>query len=301
MYNGPKPRDIDITYADHSYELITCLVSGEQKRILQDRYLRKFGITKDEYYIKFPGAPVKSLAASESYRKSAISELGSSIRSKNLTKLNLTDSNFQVNRKAGIKEFLDSDESLEYRKSQSGNTKRQHKETNLEDKIREYFKSAFLGSEDQQNRKLRASINNPGSSQEVREKIKNTYLKNSELGLHNKETKFKKKMYRNTGLIYQSSYEFDFLELCNELNVLDRIKNSPCFSDKDYPYNFYAPDYILDDRYVIEIKSWYIENLQEKRCPGLLKIKEELVIKKGYKFLYVKDKNYTSLLRLISF
>ena len=131
---------------------------------------------------------------------------------------------------------------------------------------------------------------------EAREKSRQTYIKNSDLGLHNKETKFKKKLYKETTLMYQSSYELDFLELCDNKGILDRIKNAPCFSDIDYPYNFYAPDYILDDIYVIEIKSWYIENLQEKRCPGLLKKKEELVISKGYKFLYIKDKDYTSFL-----
>lgn len=44
---------------------------------------------------------------------------------------------------------------------------------------------------------------------------------------------------------------------------------------------------------MIEIKSWYIENLQEKRYPGILDIKKKLIESKGYKFLYIKDKDYT--------
>jgi len=231
------------------------LVNGEQKRILQDRYLRKFGITKDEYLARFPGAPVNSMSASDSYRRVALSDKGRESRSKNLTRLNLEDENFQAKRKQASKDFLNSDRSLEYRKRQSENTTKQHKETNLEDCMRFYFKTKYIGSVDQKDRSERMKSNNPGSREDVKEKSKNTYLKNSELGLHNKETKFKKKIYKGTELMYQSSYELDFLESCDRLNILDRIKNSPCFSDKDYPYNFYAPDYILDDTYVVEIKS----------------------------------------------
>lgn len=126
-----------------------------------------------------------------------------------------------------------------------------------------------------------------------------TYIKNSNLGLHNKETKFSKTQYKDSGLMHQSSYELDFLELCDKRNILDRIKNAPCLSAKSYPYNFYLPDYILDDNYIIEIKSWYIENLQESRYPGILKLKEQLVIDKGYKFLYIKDKDYSILENII--
>jgi hypothetical protein len=42
-----------------------------------------------------------------------------------------------------------------------------------------------------------------------------------------------------------------------------------------------------------------MESLQEKKCPGLLKIKEKLVVDKGYKFLYIKDKDYTNFLNIV--
>lgn len=125
-----------------------------------------------------------------------------------------------------------------------------------------------------------------------------TYIENSNLGVHRRET-IKKKKYKETDLYYQSSYELDFLELCDKHNILPRIKNAPCLSADYYPYNFYAPDYILDDTCIIEIKSWYIENLQEKKCPGLLKLKEQLVVDKGYKFLYIKDRDYSRLETII--
>jgi hypothetical protein len=296
MYQGPIPTDIDIKYPVHTYELITCLINGEQKKIIQDRYLKKFNSSKEEYLRLFPGAPLKSLSASESYSRAANSDEGKKRRSETITNLNLNNRDFQEKRIKASREFLDSDRSMEYRKKQSDKAKKQHKETDLEEHVREYFKTRYQGSKDQTDRSIRMIKNNIGSSIESKQKSRQTYIKNSELGLHNKETKFKKKKYKETNLIYQSSYELDFLIKCEELNILNRIKNSPCLSDKDYPYNFYQPDYILDDAFIIEIKSWYIENLQEKQCPGILKMKEELVVNKGYKFLYLRDKNYNPLL-----
>ncbi len=301
MYKGPDPQDIDINYPIHTYELITCLVNGEQKRIIQDRYLLKYGISKVEYLIKFPEAPLKSLAASESYSRAASTEEGRKRRSETITNLNLNSVDFQEKRKKASKDFLESDRSNEYRRIKSEMAKKQHKETDLEDHIRKYYKERHPGSDAQKQASIRSTLYNPGSLPEAREKGRQTYIRNSEMGLHNKETKFKKKLYKETSLMYQSSYELDFLELCDNKEVLARVKNAPCFSAIDYPYNFYAPDYILDDIYVIEIKSWYIENLQEKRCPGIIKKKEALVISKGYKFLYIKDKDYNELLKVFSF
>lgn len=280
MYTGPNPKDINSDFPDHTYDLIVCLMDGSQKRIIQERSLKKFyNVTKKEYLEKFPGAPLMSLSAKQQ-------------RSKTMTTLNLDNNEFQKKRIKASKEFLDSDRSTEYRKTQSDKAKEQHK-NGLDDAVRKYFKERFKGTDDQKNRKLRFKENNPNYVDGMQQKKKDTYIKNSELGLHNKETKFKKKKYKDTNLIYQSSYELDFLEYCEKNNLLDKIKNSPCFSSEDYPYNFYAPDYILDNQYIVEIKSWYIENLQEKRYPGILEIKKKLIESKGYKFLYIKDKNYS--------
>ena len=282
MYNGPHPKDISCDFPDHTYDFIVCLLDGSRRKIIQERSLKKFyNITKKEYLEKFPNAPLMSLSAKAQ-------------RSKTMTNLNLDNSEFQKRRAHASKEFLESNRSLEYRINQSEKAKIQHK-CGLDDAIRKYFKERFNGTDDQKNRKLRFKDNNPNYADGIQQKKKDTYIKNSELGLHNKETKFKKKKYKATNLIYQSSYELDFLEHCEQHNLLDRVKNSICFSSDDYPYNFYAPDFILDNEYVIEIKSWYIENLQEKRYPGILEIKKKLVESKGYKFLYIKDKDYTLL------
>lgn len=301
MYNGPKPSTINQNWPDHSYEYITCLVSGKSKKSIQNRHLREYGYTRESYMETFPGAPLMSEKSRDNYKKSALSETGKKIRSKNLTNLNLNNKEFQEKRKKSSQEFLNSNRSLEYRQKASERAKRQHAETNLNNYVSQYFKTKFQGSEDQKNRSKRMKgknniINLPG----VKEKAIQTYIENSRKGNNLKQTRFKKKRYQDTKLIYQSSYELDFLNFCKENNLLNRIENSRCFSSNDYPYNYYEPDYCLDKKVIIEIKSWYIENLQEKRCPGILNLKKQLVESEGYKFLYIKDKKYEEFLRYIN-
>jgi hypothetical protein len=283
IHNSLKANDKRIqTWATKTKEE-TDLATERRKSTCKDLYGVEF-ISQTDEVRKINSHPSVELCAA---------------RSKNLTDLNLNNKKFQENRQNSCKEFWKSDRSDELRKIKSDRAVIQHKETNLDDQVKKYFKERYQGSDNQKEKSKRLKLNNPGSKPEAREKSRQTYIKNNELGLHNKETKFKKKLYKDTILMYQSSYELDFLELCDTSNMLHRIKNAPCLSADYYPYNFYAPDYILDDIYIIEIKSWYIENLQEKRCPGILKLKEQLVADKGYKFLYIKDKDYSNLLSYV--
>jgi hypothetical protein len=298
MYTGPEPKSINENFPDHTYELITCLISGEQKRSLLNKYLSKFNLSRESYLEKFPGAPLMSYSSRDAYRKSALSEEGRKTRSNNITKLNLTDTNFQKKRQDAVTGFLNSDRSHPYRLNASKKAKLQH-QNGLDDSIRHYFKTRYIGSDDQMNRSKRARKNNPGTREDVKQKSKDTYIRNVNLGLHNKETKFKKRLFKDTSLTYQSSYEEDFLLRCEAFQIIDKIQNAPCLTDASYPYRYYQPDYIFDNQYVIEIKSWYVENLQEKKCPGITKLKEGLVIQKGYKFIYIKDKDYTQFNNII--
>lgn len=301
MYSGPVPKTINPEWPDHSYEYVTCLVSGKSKKSILNKHLQEYGHTRDSYIKKFPGAPLMSEKSRDNYRKSALSKEGRKTRSKNITNLNLNNLDFQEKRKKSCREFLDSEGSIMYRKNASGKAKKQHAETDLNDHVSRYFKTKFQGSEDQKNRSERMKgknniVNLPG----VKEKARQTYIENSKKGLNLKETRFKKKRYQGTNLIYQSSYEFDFLKCCSENNMLDRIENPQCFSSDDYPYSFYEPDYCLDKKIIIEIKSGYIEDLQEKKCPGILNLKRQLVESQGYMFLYIKDKNYKEFLEYIN-
>ena len=104
---------------------------------------------------------------------------------------------------------------------------------------------------------------------------------------------FKKKKFKSTNLYYQSSYELDFLNYL-ELVGFDfgRIRNGISYYDEQ---KLYFGDYLIDDKYCIEIKSWWIEQLQEKKNPGSLAFKQQLVEKFGHTWIYLKDKNYSSI------
>jgi hypothetical protein len=292
MYTGPVPPQVNKNYPMHTYELITCLVNGEQKRVIQDRYLKKFGYSRQRYISEFPGAPLKSFAASDAYRSSALSDNGRKTRSETMANLNLNNKEFNLKRKESLTEFYTSDRSIEYKQKKSELAKIQHK-NGQSDYVKEYFKERYTGSEDQLNRSIRMTHRNPTACPKVREKIISTYIKNRTTGMHT--SRFKKKQFKNTGLIYQSSYEKHFLEYCEIHGILHRVKNAHILTDNTYPLKFYEPDYIIDETYIVEIKSWWIEKIQEERTPGILKLKESLVISKGYNFLYIKDKNYDQL------
>lgn len=300
MYTGPNPKDINANWPNHSYQYVTCLVSGESKKSILNKHLQKYGYDRETYLKDFPGAPLMSEKTRESYRKSALTEKGKKLRSKNLTALNLYSQDFNEKRKKSFQEFLNSERSNEYRKNASKKAKKQHRNTELPKKVRKYFKTRYQGSLDQKNRSKRMKGKNnivykPG----VKEQAKQTYIENSKKGLHSRETRFKKKRFEDTDLIYQSTYELDFLNLCKDNGILNRISNCHCFTSNDYPYNYYEPDFCLDNKVIIEIKSWYVEMLQERKYPGILDLKKKLVESEGYSFLYICEKNYKNFLEII--
>lgn len=252
--------------------------------------LERYGV---EYNLQRPEV-IEINSCRGSKGNAEVSEKVRKSRSANMKKLNLENSEFQEKRIAGFKKFLDSDDSIEYRIKKSELAKEQHKNGQAEH-VKKYFKEKYQGSDTQKRASDRLKTNNPNNIPGVQEKKKNTYIQNSEKGLHNKETRFKKKRYGSTELIYQSSYELDFLKYCDQNNILHRIANAPILTSKDYPYNYYLPDFLIDNEYIVEIKSWYIEETQEKKYPGILAIKKALVESKGYKFLYIRDKDYSTI------
>lgn len=292
-YTGPVPKDINQKFPDHSYEFVTCLINGEQKKIIQNRYLEKFGYTKQTYLEKFPNAPLKSFSASESYRKSALSEKGKQARSRNMKLLNTKNVEFQIKRQQGVEQFWISDKSHDRRKKLSEMCKEQHKH-GLEDSIRKYFFTKYKGSIDQVERRKRMKENNPSHDPKNIEKAKQTWLRN-----YNENKHFKKSYYKNTNLTFQSRLEYQFLVQCEHLNILQRIKNAPSLKDEIYPRRFYIPDFMLDNLYIIEIKSWYIEEKQFKINPLVNEEKKQLVCRLGYKWLYIKDNDLSEFMSII--
>jgi len=96
---------------------------------------------------------------------------------------------------------------------------------------------------------------------------------------------------------YQGTYEFDFIKHCENLKILDKISNGPFLwyehdnKRKRYFCDFYIPNYNL----IIEIKSshWYETELEKNLT------KQKACIAQGYNFIFVIDKDYSELDKIL--
>ena len=115
-----------------------------------------------------------------------------------------------------------------------------------------------------------------------------SYTKTDEYLEKTKKTKLKNH--------YQGTYELDFLENYYHKIGIDRGKSIKYdFNGKEHVY---FPDfYISELNLLVEIKSrkWYDEHLEKN------KVKEKSCIDQGYNFLFVIDKDYSSLDEIIKF
>lgn len=115
------------------------------------------------------------------------------------------------------------------------------------------------------------------------------------------EDNIKTYKYKNTKLTYQGSYEYDFLQLCENLNILEKINNGNVFEylDKDkklHNKHILKTDFSLDN-YEIEIKSSWI--LKKQGGPSVLFAKKDAVENTGKKYILILDKDYTEFLYLL--
>jgi|AntAceMinimDraft_10_1070366.scaffolds.fasta_scaffold06563_3 hypothetical protein len=106
------------------------------------------------------------------------------------------------------------------------------------------------------------------------------------------------KKYKDTELYYQSSYEYDFLQLCENKKILHRISNGHFYNylkeDKDMGFRTIT-DFCLDDKFEIEIKSTYIM----KKQGGVERVfaKKRAIEVNNKKYVFVLDKNYSSFVK----
>ena len=120
-------------------------------------------------------------------------------------------------------------------------------------------------------------------------------MKVEELFIKNLKSRHTIKLHDESGLYYQGSYELDFINYCVGNSI--EVKRGPvidynmCGIDRKYYSDFYLPI----NNFIIEIKSSYTfdkdyeENL----------LKREYSIKSGYSFLFIIDKNYDELEKII--
>lgn len=139
------------------------------------------------------------------------------------------------------------------------------------------------------------------------EKAKQTFLlrlgvdnnmKDPNLFAKNQRSRFQVKQYKETELYYQANYEYNFLELCESLNMLNKIEKGPTIRYKiNNKYKIYHSDFYINDlNLIIEIKSgyWYRDNIEETIC------KKKASIYSNYNYCIVIDNDFNEFIKLIS-
>ena len=109
------------------------------------------------------------------------------------------------------------------------------------------------------------------------------------------KTRFQFHNYLNTNLIYQSSYELDFLEKYYD-KYLDiqrgfSIKYEFNGKNKIYHSDFFIPSLNL----IVEIKNSYLA----KKDKDEIEAKKIAVLNKGYNFILIIDKKYDDLNNIV--
>lgn len=106
------------------------------------------------------------------------------------------------------------------------------------------------------------------------------------------------KKFKNTDLYYQGSYEYEFLELCEELDIIKDIKNGNSYNflneDKDFGLRTLT-DFSYKN-YEIEIKSTWI--LEKQGGWDKIKAKKRAIENKGKEYILILDKDYDEFKRL---
>jgi len=112
---------------------------------------------------------------------------------------------------------------------------------------------------------------------------------------------FKSKKFNNGNLYYQSSYELDFLHFCESNGIINLIENGGVYRilEQDRLYgNRTLTDFKIND-IEIEIKSSYI--LKKQGGIDVLNAKKRAVESTGKKYLFILDKNYLELEKIIQY
>lgn len=103
------------------------------------------------------------------------------------------------------------------------------------------------------------------------------------------------KKYKDTDLYYQSSYELDFLELCERNDILHKVRNGNSYNISES--NRMLTDFSIGN-YEIEIKSTYVMEKQG----GITKVfeKRDSVLSMGNQYIFILDKDYTEFINIFN-
>jgi hypothetical protein len=121
-------------------------------------------------------------------------------------------------------------------------------------------------------------------------------VQNREIYIQRMKKQNKIHEYNGTGVLYQGTYEKDFLDKYYNKFKINNFEGKISFIYEDNN-KIYIPDfYILDLNLIVEIKSSYWFNkFKQKNI-----IKEERCIELGYNFIFIINKNYKELDHIVS-
>jgi len=150
---------------------------------------------------------------------------------------------------------------------------------------------------------LKYGVENVFELENIKEKIKKTCLQrygveypaqNEDIFLKTQKKRFKIEKYKNTNIYSQGSYEKDFLNKFYDKIEIRRAKSFIyIFNEKEHYYHpdFYAPKFNL----IVEIKSKYIYELEIEQN----QLKRQACLNEGYNYIFIIDKNYTEIEKLL--
>lgn len=144
----------------------------------------------------------------------------------------------------------------------------------------------------------RMVLNNPMKNKETVDKQTETFLNKIETG---EIIFFRTKQYKDTALHYQGTYEYDFLEYCENAGILEEIKNSKSFKylkEDELLEKRHLPDFLFRQNYIIEIKSTYI--LEKQGGWSIIDAKKRSVESCGYVYLLILDKNMSEFIDILN-
>jgi len=151
----------------------------------------------------------------------------------------------------------------------------------------------------------RYGVENVFQNQEIKDKIKNTNLerygvdnvmKNIEIFDKAHKSSYRIIKHNNLDITYQGTYELDFINFCIENNILFEKGPTIDYTLDNKERKYHSDFYIPRSNLICEVKSsWtYDKDLTEN------KTKEQFSKKVGYNFIFLIDKNYEDLKKLLS-
>lgn len=141
------------------------------------------------------------------------------------------------------------------------------------------------------------------STEEYRDKYKNTCLEKygtespmQNVIIHQKQQKSAFKIDYYNGFSYRGSYELDFIKFC-ENNNLTISKPEKIIYNLNNKQHYYFPDFYIEKYNLLcEIKSDYYYKLDESKNIS----KREYSVNSGYNFLFIINKDYSELEKIIN-